>query len=446
MIIFEEHLAELHSGSPRSWGSLASDTLTWESEGEQRVLALDEIVGAAISPDSPNNLPSFIVSVYPLVRSNIFQQRRRMLREYRFVCTDERIRNRWIRAINNTLRGVEDVDTILPPRHLHVILNPTSGNQNPREIFDRISSVLAASNSQWTLTETQEAGDAAKIAYNLPLDKIDGLVVVGGDGTVHEAINGLMRRSDWKRAIEIPIGTIPAGTGNGLCKTVLEIAGEPDDAVSAAFAIAKGNVRSFDLVRVQQANHRYYSILSLSWGLVSDVDIESERLRWLGSLRSDLYALLRILKLRTYRGRFSFVRAVTEPRGDDCHSTSSSNSESPNSEWQTIEDEFVLVWAMNLPWAAGDMKVAPGASAWDGAMEVFVVRQGVSKWRLLQALLQIADGSHTRVPGMEFYKVCKLQLEPFTRQGILAVDGEKVDYSPVKMEVLNGWIRVFGAN
>ena len=434
LIIFSDFLAELNSGNPHTQGSLTTDALTWERGGQQYVLSLDDVVGAAIAPNSPER--SFAIFAYPLTQVGIFRRWRRMRREYRFICQDDRTCHRWVCAINNTLRGVLDVEAVLPPRHLHVILNPASGNQNPRKIFDRASKLLAASQIQWTLTETQAGGDAREIARNQPLDDIDGLVIVGGDGTIHEAINGLMSRTDWKRAIEIPIGTIPAGTGNGLSKTVLEMAGEPDDALSAAFIIAKGGVRSFDLIRVRQKNRCYYSILSLAWGLVSDVDIESERLRWLGSVRSDLYALLRILKLRTYRGRFSFRPPVSP-------SSNSDPNLNPNLEWQTIEDEFVLVWAMNLPWVAGDKKGAPDIRADEEAMGVVVVRQGTSRWQLLQGLLQIADGSHTEVPGIEFYKVCELELEPLSSQGTVAVDGEKVDYAPVKMDVFNDPIRVF---
>ena len=438
MIVFSDFLAEIESGNPqtqaKTQGSLTTDALIWERGGQKCVLSLEDVVGAEIAPNSLER--GFVVFAYSLTRVGIFRRWRRMRREYRFTCQDERTCHRWVRAIDNILRGVRDVEAILPPRHLHVILNPASGNQNPRKIFDRASKLLAASHIRWTLTETQAGGDAREISRNLPLDDIDGLVVVGGDGTIYEAINGLMSRTDWHRAIEIPIGTIPAGTGNGLCKTVLEMAGEPDDALSAAFIIAKGGVRSFDLIRVRQNDRSYYSILSLAWGLVSDVDLESERLRWLGSARSDLYALLRILKLRTYRGRFSFVPVVSA----SSHSDPNLNL---NLEWQTIEDEFVLVWAMNLPWVAGDMKGAPDVRPDEGAMGVVVVRQGTSKWQLLQGLLQIADGSHTRVPGIEFYKVCELELEPLTSQGTLAVDGEKVDYAPVKMEVFNDPIRVF---
>ncbi|MDY6936426.1 MAG: diacylglycerol kinase family protein [Cyanobacteriota bacterium] len=438
MIAFKEHLAEFNSGSLpstnlESWGSLTPTELTWNNGEKECVLGLVDVVGAAIAPnlpDLPDKFSGFVVSAYPIRRSGIFGKPRRKLREYRFICPDDRTRDRWIRAINNTLRGVADLEASLPPRHLHVILNPASGNQNPRQLFDRLSPIFAASQMRWTLTETQLGGDAIEIARNLSLD-IDGLVVVGGDGTIYEVVNGLMSRPDWQQAIEIPIGIVPAGTGNGLSKTVLEMAGEPDDPVSAAFLIAKGEVRSFDLMRVKQGDRTYYSMLSLSWGLVSDVDIESERLRWLGSLRSDLYALLRILMLRTYRGRFSFVPP---------------SRSSLDSDWQTIEDEFVFLWAMNLPWAARDKQAAPNVRADDGAMEVVVVRQGIAKWQLLAGLLQIADGSYLKIPGIDSYRAGKLQLEPLQHQGIFAVDGERVEYSTIEMEVLNGWIPVFCAS
>jgi sphingosine kinase len=130
--------------------------------------------------------------------------------------------------------------------------------------------------------------------------------------------------------------------------------------------------------------------------------------------------------LRTYKGRFSYL-----PHPDF---EQIGNNLSPS--WQVMEDDFIFLWAMNTPWAAHDMNVTPYASLSDGAIDVLVMRQGTSRWELLQALLRCGKGQHLDLPHMEYYKVSAFKLEPLTDKGILVVDGEPVEYSAIEMKVM----------
>ena len=69
----------------------------------------------------------------------------------------------------------------------------------------------------------------------IQIGAFDGIVCVSGDGLVHEVFNGLMSRKDWDQAIKIPLGTIPAGSGNALATDMGTL-----DPISAAFGIARG--------------------------------------------------------------------------------------------------------------------------------------------------------------------------------------------------------------
>lgn len=61
---------------------------------------------------------------------------------------------------------------------------------------------------------TKGKNDIINFAKDLQIDDYSAIVAVGGDGTCHEAINGLMRRPDKKK---VPIGFLPGGTGNDFC-------------------------------------------------------------------------------------------------------------------------------------------------------------------------------------------------------------------------------------
>ncbi|UYV60166.1 SPHK1 [Cordylochernes scorpioides] len=126
-----------------------------------------------------------------------------------------------------------------------------------------------------------------------------------------QVVNGLMSRPDWESAIKIPLGVVPGGSGNGLARTLFHSAGEPyegNQVVSASVNLVRGRTSPLDLVRVETSDGAtQYSFLSTGWGLMADVDIESERLRALGEARFTLWALFRMLGLKKYHGRVSYL-------------------------------------------------------------------------------------------------------------------------------------------
>lgn len=427
-VIFQSKLAGYPETATEP-GILTKDYLFWQHQGIKRQLCLDDVVGTALVNHGDDRQPCLLVSAYPKQTFGLIAKKeRRVLREYYFTCADLATRSQWQQAINNTLVG-QAIDADIKCRKLQVVINPNSGQKLASKVFEQVRPLLDCSNLTYTVTQTCSAADTKNFVGNLNLSALDGLVIVGGDGTIHDAIAGLMSRGDRETAIKLPLGIIPGGTGNGLCKSILESAKENYDPLNAAFMIAKGKQQSFDLASVTQNGQEYYSFLSLAWGLISDVDIESEKLKFLGALRFDVYAVMLLSLLRTYKGRFSYL-----PHPDFEHTQKQENL-SPTG-WQVMEDNFIFLWAMNTPWAAHDMNVTPYASINDGAIDVLVMRQGTSRWELLQALLRCGKGQHLSLPHMEYYKVSAFKLEPLTDQGILVVDGEPVDYTPIEMKVM----------
>ncbi len=409
-------------------GLLTATTLSWSANGSTCQLALADVVGVSVVDIGAAKIPGLIVNAYPQ------QQKLRVLQEYWFACPNLQVQQQWQTAINNTLRG-KPIDAKLQPRHLQIIINPNSGKQQACQIFEQVRPLLEKSYLRFRVTKTLSAKHTKDFVQQLDLHTIDGLVIVGGDGTIHDVIAGLMSRQDSDRAIKIPIGIIPCGTGNGLSKTLLEVSTEAFAPINAAFIIAKGNNRPLDIATIVQQPKRYHSILSLAWGLISDVDIGSEKLRFLGSLRFDLYALWLICFLRTYKGRFAFI-----PHPD--WRKYNQREISKEGKWHVIEDEFIFLWAMNTAWAAHDMNVTPYAQLDDGAMDVLVMRKPTSRLELLIALLRCGKGKHLDLPHMEYYKVRAFRLEPLSDRGILVVDGEAIDYAPVEMEIMPSLAKV----
>ena len=444
---------------------LTASTLNWRIDGAvEQQLSLNDVVGVSVAEcDSPqvsflslidsgqakikksfsltpyalrlletNDRFWLVVNAYPLQKSKLIKQPRRILKEYWFACPNFETRLQWQQAINNTLRG-QPIDAQLPPRKLQILINPNSGTQQASQIFEKVRPLFTKSNLEFSVTETSSGEDTKNIVREMDLSTTDGIVIVGGDGTIHDAIAGLTSREDSDLAIKTPIGVIPGGTGNGLCKSLLEISEEVYDPINAAFLIAKGKHKPCDLAIVRQNKGKTYSFLSLAWGLISDVDIGSEKLSFLGSWRFDIYALFLICLLRTYKGKFSFIPDPNWELPKHIY-----NRAYRHGEWLVIEDEFIFLWAMNTAWAAHDMNVTPYAQIDDGAMDILVMRHPTSRIEVLKALLRCGKGKHLSLPHMEYYKVQSFRLEPQSDRGILVVDGEAVDYSPIQMDIMPG--------
>ena len=105
-------------------------------------------------------------------------------------------------------------------------------------------------------------------------ETIDVGIVVGGDGTMHELINGMMTRTDGRK---LPIGLITGGTGNSFMHDM-----DCLDPVNAAKRIVTDRRRSIDIFRCEADGTIYYGFNIVGWGIPTDANNLAEKLRWMG--------------------------------------------------------------------------------------------------------------------------------------------------------------------
>lgn len=178
------------------------------------------------------------------------------------------------------------------------MINPASGPGKAGNIFqDKVAPLLDEGGINHHVWNTTSAGSASHYIANCSLEDWHGIVIVSGDGLVYELFNGLMQRKDYQTAIQIPVGVIPGGSGNGLAHSINFYVGENtcNPILASTLNIVRGRVVPMDLVKVEMRNEEtVYSFLSIGWGLLADIDIESERLRMMGGFRFTVWALYRI--------------------------------------------------------------------------------------------------------------------------------------------------------
>ncbi|XP_038140224.1 sphingosine kinase 2 [Cyprinodon tularosa] len=294
------------------------------------LLPLSELVGCSC-PRSPAP-PLLVLYWYPPGKRRKGVSRRRQVKAY---LAESRLEaERWSAAVQCLLREVpvtaytEFSRSLLPrPRRLLLLVNPFSGRgQAMQWCQTHILPMIREANISYNLIQTERQNHARELIREIPLSEWDGIIIVSGDGLLHEVINGLMERPDWEQAIKTPVGILPCGSGNALAGSINHYAGydmclrEPL-LLNCCFLLCRGGVRPMDLVSVTTsplpsknshaaAPRRLFSFLSVAWGFVSDVDIESERYRGLGSARFTLGTLVRIASLRSYKGRLSYLPPV----------------------------------------------------------------------------------------------------------------------------------------
>jgi YegS/Rv2252/BmrU family lipid kinase len=296
----------------------------------------------------------------------------------------------------------------MAPKRYVVIVNPSGGTRRGWSILKSVESIFAAAHAQLDIQPTRHAGHARELAQQLSLENCAGILVIGGDGSLHEVVNGLMLRSDPAR---VPLGLIPAGSGN----TVAEHLGCLDPR-EAARRIVAGQLHPLDVARVATAGTTDYCVNIIGWGSAVDINHTAERLRWLGPSRYTLAALGHIVRARQRRARLTLDGRV-------------------------IEDEFSFIVGCNTQFTGKGMKLAPAAAMDDGLIDLVLVRHA-SRWQIAALFKAVFDGSHVTLPWVEIHRVRSFAIESATAD-TLNLDGELKGTTPVQVDMVPAGLRIF---
>jgi sphingosine kinase len=285
-----------------------------------------------------------------------------------------------------------------------------------------------------------------------------------------EVINGIMKRKDWQACLKLPLGIIPAGSGNALGCYLDSL-----NFFTAAMNIIKGYPRPMDLWRVTQQDFMEWGFVVSAWCMVSDVAMEAESRRWMGSVRFDVGALVSIAKFKKYPGRVSLLPVENwskekgvrcDPHFGSCEVCTPKSEEKtypesaqdmpgpithtdldhPPPEWKVIEDEFIWFICGNVTHLKPEMVGFPFAHIGDGTIDIVSCRKGkvdVGRGELLKLFGMFTNGEYVDHPAVEYFKARALILEPRGNEGAFIVDGEPIKYQTVKIESFPGLATVF---
>ncbi len=272
-----------------------------------------------------------------------------------------------------------------------------------------LKSALEERGAETSLSVTGKRGDAESIAREAVDAGADRIVACGGDGTVHETVNGIMASGD--RASGVTMGVLSAGRCNDLCYAL----GLPNRPAAAVRGLLESRVRSIDLGRV---GDRYFSTIA-TLGFDSEVSEYVDEGRHPSFLRgSAAYLYAAVVKLFRYR------HSEVTLRGD----------------FGEYGGPLFLAATGNTDRYGGRIRITPEARPDDGALDVCMVRIA-SRLEILRMIPSTFRGGHVRHPAVSVERTRRLEIESEAPLWVWA-DGERLGPTPATIEVVPDALRV----
>jgi diacylglycerol kinase (ATP) len=277
-----------------------------------------------------------------------------------------------------------------------ILLNPNAGRGRARFVLREALEVMRRASIEIDVQESRDAQHLLALARRATAEKPDAIVSLGGDGTHHYVLNGIV-------GSDIPMGIIPCGSGNDFAKGL----GIPTQARAAAAVLRAGTFRRVDLARV---GHTVY-------GCIAGVGFDSVVTR---------YANERVRRLRgPWAYAWSILRCLKSYRPEPLEIVSDA---------QEFSGDVVLAVVGNNVSYGGGIHLTPRAKLDDGLLDVCIVPY-LGKWELLRWVPSAYRGEHLKHPRIIYFQARKVSLSTSSRLELFG-DGEFMQELPATIEIV----------
>ncbi|WP_373313953.1 diacylglycerol kinase [Planosporangium flavigriseum] len=298
-------------------------------------------------------------------------------------------------------------DVTEPPctGEIAVLANPSAGRGRLARLLPEVLARLGGAGASVRLLEASDAAGASDACHAAVAGGAAALVAVGGDGTVHTALQAV-------GGTPVPLGIVPAGTGNDFAAEV-GLSTQPLAAADAvAAALAAGRTRTVDLAKLRSGadRTRWYGAV-LGAGFDAIVNERANVMRFpRGPRRYDLAILAELARLRP--------RRYTLRLDGVAHTV-----------------DAVLVAVGNTASYGGGMRICPAADPGDGLLDV-VVAGAVGRLTLMRIKPRVYRGTHVEHPMVSTFRARTVELDA---EGIIGyADGERAFPLPVTITCVPG--------
>jgi len=264
-------------------------------------------------------------------------------------------------------------------RPVSLYINPTAGRGRAGRRMSRIKEIFVAADIDFELHESRAVGDLENQVHADVQAGANKIVVAGGDGSVHEAVNGIM--SGDRRA---KLGVIPTGTGNDFAKAcAITLDWERASQLLANRLATNVTSRCIDVGRM---NDRYFAN-GAGIGFDARVTRVARSYRWpIG----DFVYLLAIFRC--------MVDGIATPHVDVT---------SDELQWR---GPLTLANISNGAWIGGMFHIAPMANNSDGQLELLIAAP-VSRLRIMSLLPKLIRGQHMGEPEISHASLQRVRID-----------------------------------
>ncbi len=300
-------------------------------------------------------------------------------------------------------------------KRIKLIFNPHADRGRAWDIASSLKAIIAGK-GEFDWASTEYPGHATEIARQAALDGYDVVAALGGDGTVHEIVNGLMSVPAERRPL---LAAVPIGSGNDFCHNV----GIPGGHEQAMQRILTGTPHPIDIGRLTDGSGRTeFWDNTLGVGFDATVTIYSYQITRLQGFAMYLWAVIQTI-----------VRNHTAPRMRI------------QTDQESIDEEVLMLSVCNGPREGGGFRVAPAALPNDGILDFAIIGK-VSRAMMFRLIPEVMNGTHGRFRQVRLGRCHRLEMtadHPVT----IHTDGEifagfTSSVSQLTVEILPGALQV----
>jgi diacylglycerol kinase (ATP) len=286
-------------------------------------------------------------------------------------------------------------------REIALLTNPTAGKGKAGRERDLALTRMREAGLVVRNLQGRDVDEAADLAQQCVADGVEALVVCGGDGMVHLAVQAVADTST-------ALGIIPAGTGNDVAR-YFDIPRK--DTLAATELVIAGRTRTIDLAR---SGSRYY-VTVLAAGFDAVVNERANRMTWpRGQMR---YNLATLAELRVFEP-LPYTLQI---------------------DGRQLTLDAMLVAVGNGPSFGGGLRITEGAVLDDGMLDVVIIKP-MSKLGLVQTYPKLFKGTHVTHPQYEHHLARSVTV---AAPGIVSyADGERFGPLPLTVECAPGALTV----
>ncbi len=291
----------------------------------------------------------------------------------------------------------------------YVIINPTSGNGTSKKKWPQIKSLLESDSFDFDFAFTEHENHSPQLVQEAIENGFLNIICVGGDGTLHNIVNGIMNQNI-VLSNEVIIGMIPIGTGNDWVKTYAI----PNDFEKAIQVIKKGNRKTQDLGKIEFLNDDkkpvYFNNLA-GVGFDGFVVSKVHKYKHFGALAYLTGAVLGLFSFKNFKSKVTI------------------NDKEINS--KTL---MVLIGLCN--YSGGGMQLTKNPDPFDGLFDISIAKN-IGRFDIVKNLTKLFNGKIVNHKKVETLKSDAITISvDEDEKPFIQADGELIGKGNVKISIV----------